>query len=75
MRMRYDCQEVEGTPESALHIPRWPLDQSEYSVIVKWFAFLNKRPQRGRDGHVETRSEPYDETCKYSQLHMGPTDQ
>ena len=49
--MRYACQEVEGTPEPALHIPKWPLDQSEYSVIVKWFAFLNKRPQRGRDGH------------------------
>ena len=42
-------------PESPLHIPRWPLDQSEYSV-VKWFAFLNKRPQRGRDiATVETR--------------------
>ena len=40
--MRYTCREVEGTPEPALHIPRWPLDQSEYS---------NKRPQRGRDGH------------------------
>ena len=37
------------------------------AVIVKWFAFLNKRPQRGRDGHLETRSEPYDETYKYSQ--------
>ena len=55
--MRYACREVEGTPEPALHIPRWPLDQSEYLnilifvVIVKWFAFLNKRPQRGRDGH------------------------
>ena len=57
--MCYVCREVEGTPEPALHIPRWPLDQSEYS------AFLNKRPQRGRDATVETRSEPYDETYKY----------
>ena len=47
--MRYACREVEGTLEPALHIPRWPLDQSEYSV--KWFAFLNKRTQRGQDGH------------------------
>ena len=42
-------------PETALHIPKWPLDQSKYRiftvVIVKWFAFLNKRAQRGRDGH------------------------
>ena len=24
MRMRYACREVQGTPEPALHIPRWP---------------------------------------------------
>ena len=34
---------------------------------VKWCVFLNKMPQRGLDSHVETRSEPYDETYKYSQ--------
>ena len=49
------CDEKEGMPEPALHIPRWPLDQSENSVggvvIEKWVAFLNKNPQRGRDGH------------------------
>ena len=28
----------------------------------KWFAFLNKRPQRGELATVEMRSEPYDET-------------
>ena len=53
MRMRYACREVEGTTEPAFahsHSPRWPLDQSEYSV-VKWFAFLNMRPQKGRDDH------------------------
>ena len=58
MRLRYACREVKRTPEPALHIPRWPLDQSEYSV--KWFAFLNKRG--GEVAIVETRSEPYDET-------------
>ena len=26
--------------------------------------FLNKRPRRGRDSHVETRSEPCDEAYK-----------
>ena len=26
--MRYACREVEGTPEPALHIPRWPLHQT-----------------------------------------------
>ena len=29
--MRYACREAEGTPEPILHIPMWPLDQSEYS--------------------------------------------
>ena len=49
MRMRYSCREVQRTPEPALQIPRWPLDQSEYSV--QSFALLNKRPQRERGGH------------------------
>ena len=62
LKMQCACVTLEGTPEPALHIPRWSMEQS-----VKWFAFLDKRPQRGRDGHVQTRSEPYDETCKYSQ--------
>ena len=26
------CDEKEGRPEPTLHIPRWPLDQNEYSV-------------------------------------------
>ena len=31
----------------------------------KWFAFLNKRPQRGEMANVETGSEPYDETQEH----------
>ena len=53
--MRYACREVEGTPEPDLHIPTWQVaigsDRIFSVFIVKWFAFLNKRPQRGRDGH------------------------
>ena len=33
----------------------------------KVVCLLNKIPQRGLDSYVETRSEPYDETYKYSQ--------
>ena len=60
MRMRIaatrEVDNWEVMPEPGLHILRWPLDQSEYSVWssycnVKWFAFLNKRPQTGREGH------------------------
>ena len=50
----WELDNWEEMPEPASDIPRWPLDQSEYScsvVIVEWFAFLNKRPQRGRDVH------------------------
>ena len=46
--MGFACREVQGMPEPALHIPRWPFIRAN---IVKWFVFLNKRPQRGRDGH------------------------
>ena len=67
MCMRYACREVEGTPEPALH-SQVAIDQSV--IIVKWF--LNKRPQRGRDVTVETRSEPYDETCKYRNIASQP---
>ena len=41
--MQCACVTLEGMPEPALHIPRWPLEQSD--------GFLNKRPQRGRGGH------------------------
>ena len=67
--MRYACREVEGTPEPALHIPRWPLIRIFSVIIVKWFAFLNKRPQgarwalwkQGRNSttrHANTDSQP-----------------
>ena len=54
------------------------IDQSEYSV--QWFAFLNKRLQRGRDGHSGNEGGTYDKTYKYSQpvtymasqLHIWP---
>ena len=54
------CDEKEGMPEHALHIPSgyWiragSAEGSERIlsvVIVKWVAFLNKSPQRGRDDY------------------------
>ena len=42
-------------PEPTLHIPLVAIGSERIfsMVIVKWFAFLNKRPQRGRDVHCE----------------------
>ena len=53
MRMRYACREVEGTPEPAFAQSQVAIESKRIFsvVIVKWFAFLNKRPQRGRDGN------------------------
>ena len=42
--MRYACREVEGRPEQpVLHIPMWPLDQSEYSVWSRKVVCLFKQ--------------------------------
>ena len=41
MRIHYACREVEGTLEPVLHIPMWPLGQSEYSISISTFQFFN----------------------------------
>ena len=33
-KMQCACVTLEGTPEPALHIPRWPLEQSEKCKVV-----------------------------------------
>ena len=39
---------------------------SSVCLSVPWLIFLTRHLQKGRDGHVEARSEPCDETYKYS---------
>ena len=48
------------TTSSSSRVPRFNPFRAD-----KWFAFLNKIPQRGRDATVEKRSKPYDEIYKY----------
>ena len=64
--MRYACREVGGTPEPALRIPRWPLDKERIFgvVIVSSLPFKTRGLRGGEMATVDTRLEPYDETCK-----------
>ena len=60
--MRYACREVEGTPEPTLHIPMWPLDQSEYEYEYnqcghrKVVCLFKQETPEGEMATVETRS-------------------
>ena len=43
MRMCYACPEVEGTPEPALHIPRWPLIRANIQFDHRTVICLSKQ--------------------------------
>ena len=52
--MLYASQEVEGTPEPALHIPRWPLIRAnihDQCVHRKVVCLFKQETSEGRDSH------------------------
>ena len=50
--MRYACREVQGTPEPALHIPRWPFIRANIQCDHRKVVCLSKQEtSEGRDGY------------------------
>ena len=72
--MRYACPEVEGTPEPALHIPRWPLirannqcdhhnvvclSKQETSEGARWALWKRSRNPTTRHANIDSQPLTY----------------